>query len=65
MKPSELKNHKKKVVLTDEQKQKINEELIQSQGILRDYDINELLYPLSPTLLDTLGRMKEYAQSTL
>jgi len=64
MKPSELKN-KKKRQLTDEEKMKINKELIQSQGILRDYDINELLYPLSPTLLDTLGRMREYAQSTL
>lgn len=64
MKPSELKN-KKKRELTDKEKMKINKELIESQGILRDYDVNELLYPLSPTLLDTLGRMKEYAQSSL
>lgn len=58
-------NNNKKKELTDEEKIKINEEILQSGGVLRDYDNNELLYPLNLPLIDTLEKMKSIAKSQL
>lgn len=48
--------------LTMEEMRQTNEDLIRSGGILRDYDNNEILYPLSISLLKVLDIMKDIAE---
>ncbi len=51
--------------LTDEQKLEVNKRLLQSGGILHDYDNNELLYPMSLPVLNVLQEMLKEAKSRL
>lgn len=49
----------------DKDKEKINQELLASGGILRDYDNQEILYPINLSLLDVLYNMRKIAQDNL
>lgn len=44
---------------------KKNEELLQSQGILHDYDNKEILYPMNLWILSVLEKMNEFADENL
>ena len=45
--------------LTDDQKQLLDKELLDSGGILRDYTNNEVLFPLNVTVYGLLKQMLE------
>ena len=45
--------------LTDEQRALLDKELLESGGILHDYDNNEILFPLNITVYGLLKQMLE------
>jgi hypothetical protein len=51
--------------LDDKQKEEVNKRLLQSGGILRDYDNNEVLYPMNLAVLSVLENMLKEAKSAL
>ena len=51
--------------LTDEQKTEVNKRLLQSGGILHDYDNNEVLYPMNLAVLSVLENMLKEAKASL
>jgi hypothetical protein len=51
--------------LDDKQKEEVNKRLLQSGGILRDYDNNEVLYPMNLAVLSVLENMIKEAKADL
>lgn len=51
--------------LTDEQKAEINRRILQSGGILRDYDTGEVLHPMNLAVLNVLNHLYKEAKDAL
>lgn len=69
-KPQPEENRPKSVIdeaqgLDDAQKAEVNKRLLQSGGILRDYDHNEILYPMNLPVLSILENMIKEARADL
>lgn len=67
---SQEKHNPKSVIdeaqnLDDAQKEEVNKRLLQSGGVLRDYDNNEILYPMNLPVLRIIENMYKEAKAAL
>ncbi len=51
--------------ISDNVKERINQELLQSGGILRDYDNNQILYPIALDIIAIVSRIVDYRRKNL